>query len=124
MERKLRKLFDEMSLEDKIAIHNKYCELNHYTKVIVPMSEFDSLNSSMFTGLSASDIVYKVQRNFDGFNFSDDYYYWTDNDEIKSFTGDMQFETDVFYRNDVINYIISNEDSLENDEIEELLEEE
>ena len=121
MERKLRKLFDEMSLEDKIAIHNKYCELNHYTEVIVPMSVFDLMNVDMFNGLSASDIVLKVQRNFDEFDFSDHYFYWTENDEIKSFTGDMKFETDVFFRDDVINYIISNKDSLENDKIEKLL---
>ncbi len=121
LKKALRELFDNMSLKDKIAIHNKYCELNYYTEIIVPMTEFDSMNSSMFTGLSASDIVLKVQRDFDKFELNDNYYYWTDNDDIISFAGEAGFE-DVFFRDDVINYIISNLDSLGNDEIEELLE--
>lgn len=123
IEKALRELFDDMSLEDKIAIHNKYCKLNHYTEVIAPMAVFDMMNVNMFNGLSASDVILKVQRNCEEFDFSDNYFYWNDNDEIKSFSSDMKLETDVFFRNDVINYIISNEDALGNDEIEELLEE-
>lgn len=122
MEEKLKALFEEMDLDDKIAVHNKYCELNHYAEIIVPMSEFDVINESMFTGLSASEIIYKVQRNCDEFDLDAKYYYWADNDELVSFSSDLGFETKVFYRDDVINYIISNQDSLGNDEIAELLE--
>lgn len=121
MREKLKELFEEMDLNEKIAVHNKYCELNHYAEIIVPMSEFDVMNENLFTGLTASEIVIKVQADFDEFELKDNYYYWTDNDDIISFAGEAGFE-DVFYKDDVINYIISNQDSLGNDEIAELLE--
>ena len=115
----------EMSLERKIALHNEWCDANNYVERVYNMTDFDDLQPNIFADMSPTDIINRVQEDFESFDSNDYYFYFEESDETYcSFNSEITFEDKIFSPEDIANYIISSNNSLGFDEIKELLSEE
>ncbi len=113
LEERIKDVIDDMLEADLVWLWNRYCDkVNYVDDIIEPMS---LLNDFMY-GMTATEIFEKLRENdFDineewfkvdmwGYESTDDVSDWIDTDEM-------------------IDYIIDNEDWLENSDIREVLDE-
>ena len=113
LEDEIRSCIDNMDASDLVWLWNEYCDNNRYTDdKIYMMSDFDELES----GSTPLEIARLIEGN--DFRTGDDYFAYTTYG-AESFSSPEDFKS--FDADDLTRYIVRNEDSLGNDEIQEIL---
>lgn len=116
MKEKLETIFDEMSTDELLSVHREYCnETNSFDDEIFSMDELDEVCS----GHDAYWIACRVA--FGEFNAFHDYFTFNGYGNIKTLS---EYEIkDYIDIDEIIDYIIDNEDALYNDDIQAVLDE-
>lgn len=111
---KLIDCINGMSVEEKIALHNAYCNAaNCMDDCIYTMDELDEV----LYGVDKWEFVRMVQ--FGGFECTQDFWGFNGYGNLVSYNA---WELPIF-ASDIADYILLKEDSLGNDEIQEILDE-
>ena len=114
--KKLVDYINSMNDDEIVELHNAYCDAAGYEEDrIYSMDELDEL----LEGRTPTDIL---SRGFYGdFRPQHDFFWFNGYGNLKS----ADYITDMpIFAIDIANYILSEEDSLDNDEIQEILDEE
>ena len=112
---KLIDYINGMGVEEKIALHNTYCDAaNCMDDCIYAMDEMDEI----LDGVDKWELARMVQ--FGDFDCTKDFWNFNGYGNLVSYNA---WELPV-YAEDIADYILSEEDSLGNDEIQEILDEE
>ena len=113
---KLVDFINGMGVAEKIALHNTYCDAaNCMDNCIYSMHELDEL----LEGRTPTDIL--LRGFYGNFNPRHAFFWFNGNGNLES--ADYMSGTPI-YVGDIADYILSEEDSLGNDEIQEILDEE
>lgn len=110
---KVKSVLENLDDSELMRIWNEYTQMNSYDdQEIFEMYMFDEL----MDGRKPSEILNKVASDFD---INDDYFVW-------GVYGCESFNdvSDKVYFDDLANYIVANNETFDNDELEELIEEE
>lgn len=114
-ERKLVEYINGMGVEEKIALHNSYCDAaNCMDDCIYSMDEMEEI----LDGVDKWELVRMVQ--FGDFDCTKDFWGFNGYGNLVSYNA---WELPI-YAEDIADYILLKEDSLGNDEIQEMLDEE
>ena len=106
---------NSLGIEEKIALHNTYCEAsNCMDNCIYAMDEIEEI----LDGVDKRELVRMVQ--FGDFNCMQDFWGFNGYGNLVSYNA---WELPI-YAEDIADYILSEEDSLGNDEIQEILDDE
>ena len=101
-----------MGIEEKIALHNTYCDAaNYMDDCIYTMDEMEEI----LDGVDKWELVRMIR--FGDFDFTKDFWGFNGYGNLVSYNA---WELPVF-ASDIADYILSEEDSLGNDEIKEIL---
>ena len=104
-----------MGIEEKIALHNTYCDAaNCMDDCIYAMDELEEV----LDGVDKWELVRMMR--YGNFDFQDDFWGFNGYGNLVSYNA---LELPIF-ASDIANYILSEEDSLGNDEIQEILDDE
>ena len=104
-----------MGIEEKIALHNTYCDAaNCMDDCIYAMDEMEEI----LDGVDKWELVRMIR--FGDFDFMKEFWGFNGYGNLVSYNA---FELPV-YASDIAGYILLREDSLGNDEIQEILDEE
>ena len=109
---KLVDYINSMNTDEIVALHNDYCEAANYDEHIYSMDELDEF-------FSCSKPHWILERAFYG-EFNPRHYYFWLNNSCNLESADYIFEMPISV-DDIADYILSEEDSLGNDEIQEIL---
>lgn len=112
---KIMDLLKEEGPETLMWLHNTYCARNHYDDYIYPMNDVEE----MLEGCSLRRVLRKVAHK--DFNMRDRFFQMT-NTKFVSFD-DIE-DGNQMYFDDIVQYIIDNDDDLGDVCIREILEEE
>ena len=106
---------DGMGIEEKMELHNSYCDAaNCMDDCIYTMDEMEEI----LDGVDKWELVRMIQ--FGDFDFKKEFWGFNGYGNLVSYNA---WELPV-YASDIADYILSEEDSLGNDEIKEILDEE
>lgn len=112
---KLVDYINGMGVEEKIALHNTYCDAaNCMDDCIYAMDDMEEI----LDGVEKWELVRMVQ--FGDFDFMKEFWGFNGYGNLVSYN---EWELPIF-ASDIAGYILSNEDSLGNDEIQEILDDE
>lgn len=112
---KLIEHINGMSVEEKIALHNTYCDAaNCMDDRIYAMDDMEEI----LDGVDKWELVRMIQ--FGSFECTQDFWCFNAYGNLDSYNA---WELPIFAE-DIADYILSEEDSLGNDEIQEILDEE
>ena len=112
---KLIDCINGMGIEEKIALHNTYCDAaNCMDDCIYAMDEMEEI----LDGVDKWELVRMIR--FGDFDFMKEFWGVNGYGNLVSYNA---WELPV-YAEDIADYILSEEDSLNNDEIKEILDEE
>ena len=113
--KKLVDYINSMGVEEKIALHNSYCDAaNCMDDCIYTMDDMEEI----LDGVDKWELVRMVQ--FGDFDFMKEFWGFNGYGNLVSYNA---WELPI-YAEDIADYILSEEDSLGNDEIQEILDEE
>lgn len=113
---RVKAVLDDMSDEDKVYIWNEYCRnINDDISEIYPMDDFDD----MAEGMSPSDIARSIFYG-GGFNPNDKFVGYTGYGNFVSFSY-LDDDNARFYIDDLVDYIVDNDESFGDDDIREAL---
>ena len=119
MEERIKEIIEEMGNEDVRNLWNEYCSNdNRMDDWIYDMSEFDEQCS----GMTPTEVGQSIW--YGDFRINDSYFCYNGYENFDSFDFIVNEENSPFYIDELVNYIIENEDSLMNDDIAEILAEE
>lgn len=111
---KLIDCIDGMSVEEKIALHNTYCDAaNCMDNCIYSMDDLEEV----LDGVDKWELVRMAQ--FGNFDCTKDFWGFNGYGNLVSYNA---WELPI-YAEDIADYILSEEDSLGNDEIQDILDE-
>ena len=111
---KIVEYIDGMGVEEKIALHNTYCDAaNCMDDCIYAMDDMDEI----LDGVDKWELVRMVQ--FGDFDCTKEFWSFNGYGNLDSYNA---LELPI-YAEDIADYILSKEDSLGNDEIQEILDE-
>ncbi len=114
MMEKLTNLLEEMSESELLTIHNNYCDsANGYDNYIYNMDDLNEL----LDGKSPEEIARLIF--YGDFNPNHDYFTFNGYGNLESITGYNL--TDYIFISDIVDYIISRDDDLYNDDIRDIL---
>ena len=109
---KLIEYINGMSVEEKIALHNAYCDAaNCMDDCIYTMDELEEI----LDGVDKWELVRMIR--FGDFDFMKDFWSFNGYGNLVSYNA---WELPI-YAEDIADYILLKEDSLGNDEIQEIL---
>ena len=112
---KLIEYIDGMSVDKKLALHNTYCDAaNCMDDCIYTMGELEEI----LDGVDKWELVRMIR--FGDFDFMKDFWQINGYGNLDSYNA---WELPI-YASDIADYILSDEDSLGNDEIQYILDEE
>ena len=112
---KLVDYINGMGIEEKISLHNTYCDAaNCMDDCIYTMDEMEEI----LDGVDKWELIRMIR--FGDFDFMKEFWGFNGYGNLVSYNA---WELPV-YAEDIADYILSNEDSLGNDEIQYILEEE
>lgn len=112
---KLVDYINDMGVEEKIELHNAYCDAaNCMDDCIYSMDELEEI----LDGVDKWELVRMIQ--FGDFDFQKEFWGFNGYGNLDSYSA---WELPI-YAEDIADYILSEEDSLGNDEIQEILDEE
>ena len=110
--KKLVDYINGMGIEEKIALHNTYCDaVNCMDDCIYSMDEMEEI----LDGVDTWKLVDMMR--YGNFDFQDDFWGFNGYGNLVSYNA---LELPIF-ASDIADYILSEEDSLGNDEIQEML---
>ena len=113
--KKLVDYINGMGVEEKIALHNTYCDAaNCMDDCIYAMDEMEEI----LDGVDKWELVRMIR--FGNFDFMKDFWGFNGYGNLVSYNA---WELPV-YAEDIADYVLRKEDSLGNDEIQEILDEE
>ena len=113
--KKLVDYINEMGIEEKIALHNTYCDAaNCMDDCIYSMDEMEEI----LGGVDTWKLVDMMR--YGNFDFQDDLWGFNGYGNLDSYNA---WELPI-YAEDIADYILSEEDSLGNDKIQEILDDE
>lgn len=114
MKQKIIEILEDMDTAKIVQIHNEYCEAaNYMNDYIFGMEMFDEMERNRTPTEIAEDVS-------GDFNINDKYFYYDGYANLHSFT---YWEVDkIIYPSEIAQYIIDNEETFGNYEIEEILE--
>ena len=113
--KKLVDYINGMETEEKIALHNSYCDAaNCMDDCIYAMNEMEEI----LNGVDKWELIRMVQ--FGDFDCTKDFWGFNGYGNLVSYNA---WEVPV-YAEDIADYVLLNENSLDNDEIQEILDEE
>lgn len=116
MEEKIREYIESLTNEEKRSLWNEYCNADNRTDDwIYNMSEFDDINE----GRMPSDIALSIC--YGDFRAIDDYFWFNGYANFES-SNWIDDDSSPFYINELISYIIENDNDLYDDNIREILE--
>ena len=104
--------FDDETLRN---VHNKYCENARFDEDMI-YDNSDEEFDEFFADEKPSEIARKI--SYGDYSFTDPYFIVDGYANLKS--GDI---SDFVYPSDIANYVVLNDDALDNDEIQEQLDE-
>lgn len=104
--------FDDETLRN---VHNKYCENARFDEDMI-YDNSDEEFDEFFADEKPSEIARKI--SYGDYSFTDPYFIVDGYANLKS--GDV---SDFVYPSDIANYVVLNDDALDNDEIQEQLDE-
>ena len=104
--------FDDETLRN---VHNKYCENARFDEDMI-YDNSDEEFDEFFADEKPSEIARKI--SYGDYNFIDPYFILDGYSNLKSGNA-----TDFAYPSDIANYVVLNDDALNNDEIQEQLDE-
>ena len=109
---KLVDYINGMGIEEKIALHNTYCDAANCTDdCIYTMDEMEEI----LDGVDKWELVRMIR--FGDFDFMKDFWGFNGYGNLDSYNA---WELPI-YAEDIADYVLLNEDSLGNDEIQEIL---
>ena len=109
---KLIDYIDSMGIEEKIALHNTYCDAaNCMDDCIYAMDDMEEV----LDGVDKWELVRMMK--YGNFDFQNDFWTFNGYGNLDSYDA---WELPI-YASDIADYILSEEDSLGNDEIQEIL---
>ena len=112
---KLIDYINSMGIDEKIALHNTYCDAaNCMDDCIYTMDEMEEI----LDGVDKWKLVDMMR--YGNFDFQNDFWGFNGYGNLVSYNA---WELPI-YAEDIADYILSEEDSLGNDEIQEILDEE
>ena len=112
---KLVEYIDGMGVDEKIALHNAYCDAaNCMDDCIYSMDELEEV----LDGVDKWEFARMIR--FGGFDCMKDFWGFNGYGNLVSYNA---WELPI-YASDIADYILSKDDSLDNDEIREILDEE
>ena len=112
---KLVDYIDGMETEEKIALHNTYCDAaNCMDNCIYTMDEMEEI----LDGVDKWELVRMIR--FGDFDFTKEFWGFNGYGNLVSYNA---WELPI-YAEDIADYVLRKEDSLGNDEIQEILDEE
>ena len=112
---KLVDYIDGMGVEEKIELHNSYCDAaNCMDDCIYSMADMEEI----LGGVDTWNLVDMMR--YGNFDFQNDFWSFNGYGNLDSYDA---LELPIF-ASDIADYILSEEDSLGNDEIQEILDEE
>lgn len=112
---KLIDCINRMGIEEKIAMHNTYCDAaNCMDDCIYSMDELEEI----LDGVDKWELVRMIR--FGDFDFTKEFWGFNGYGNLVSYDA---WELPI-YASDIAGYVLLKEDSLENDEIQEILGEE
>ena len=112
---KIVDIINSMGIEEKIALHNTYCDAaNCMDDYIYTMDDMEEV----LDGVDKWELVRMVQ--FGNFDCTKEFWGFNGYGNLVSYNA---WELPI-YAKDIADYILSEEDSLGNDEIQEILDEE
>lgn len=112
---KLIDCINGMGVEEKIALHNTYCDAaNCMEDCIYAMGDMEEI----LDGVDKWELVRMIQ--FGDFDFTKEFWGFNGYGNLVSYNA---WELPI-YAEDIADYILSEEDSLGNDEIQEILDKE
>ena len=115
-EKRIKEIIENMSEEDKISLWNNYCSNASTSEYwIYQMEEFDEIMS----GREPLDIARTCY--FGGFNPTHEYFWFNGYGNLESDNW-IDGEKSPFYIDELVEYIVENEENFGNDEIAEVLE--
>lgn len=116
MKEKILELLEDMHESDLLSVHREYLDaVNGYDDYIYSMDEFDDI----LTGQTPERIACRVF--YGDFNPNSDYFKFNAYGNLQSIYCCELLE--YIYIDDIADYIIKNNDSLYNDEIQDILDE-
>ena len=111
---KLIDFIDGMGVDEKIALHNTYCNAaNCMDDCIYSMDEMEEV----LDGVDKWELVRMIR--FGDFDFMNEFWSFNGYGNLVSYSAREL----PIYASDIADYILSKEDSLGNDEIQEILDE-
>lgn len=114
MKKKLVDYINCMGVDEKLALHNAYCDAaNRADNRIYAMDDMEEI----LYGVDKWELVRMIR--FGDFDFMKDFWGFNGYGNLDSYNA---WELPIF-ASDIADYILSNGDALENDEIQELLDE-
>lgn len=116
MEERIKEIIEEMSTEDKVELWNEYCDSEYrFDDRIYSMEEFNEIMS----GREPLDIAMTCY--FGDFDPTHKYFWFNGYANLESAYG-IDGEKSPFYIDDLVDYIVENEEDFGNDDIAEVLE--
>ena len=114
MKQKIVDYINNMGIDEKIALHNAYCDaVNCMDDCIYAMDDMEAV----LDGVEKWKLVSMIR--FGDFDFMKDFWQVNGYGNLESYNA---WELPI-YAEDIADYILSEEDSLENEEIQEILDE-
>lgn len=111
---KLVDYINSMGVDEKLALHNTYCDAaNCMDDCIYELDELEEV----LDGVDKWELVRMIR--FGDFDFMKDFWSFDGYGNLESYNA---WELPIF-ASDIADYILSNEDALENDEIQKMLDE-
>lgn len=118
MEEKIKEYVESLTNEEKRSLWNEYCNAdNRADDWIYNMSEFDDINE----GKTPSDIALNIC--YGDFRATDNYFWFDGYGNFES-SDCIDNDSSPFYVDELVDYIIENDNDLYDDNIREILEEE
>ena len=116
IQEKLAAYIGDMQEDKAISLHNEYCEHDHkYDDHIYDMDEFDEIVGECLPS-DVARMCYYVD-----FCPTDSYFWYNGYGNLVSSDYPATDDESPFYINDIIKYIVDNDDDLGDEEIREIL---
>lgn len=116
MEERIKEIIEEMSTEDKVTLWNNYCDAgNMYNDEIYFMEDFDEI----MEGKNPWEVARCCF--FGDFNPAHNYFWFNAYENLESDDW-IDGEKSPFYIDELVDYIIENEEDFGNDDIAKVLE--
>lgn len=111
----IQSIIENLDDETLRNVHNKYCEEKRLNEDWIYNNSDDEFDE-FFADETPSELARKI--SYGNYNFTDPYFIITGYGNLKS-----GYATDFAYPSDIANYVVLNDDALDNDEIQEQLDE-